>query len=281
MSIVYLNGDYLPLEEARISVLDRGFTFADAVYEVIPVYSGTIFRLQEHLQRLQNSLSSIEISNPLEDAQWESIFNKVLEQNPCEGDRSLYVQVSRGASDPDHLNDRDLQPTVFIMSREFQHRDWTEGVNVITHRDIRWEYCHIKSTALLANVMLKQLARAAEAKETILTRDGMITEGARSNVFIVYQGAVITTEKDGNILAGITRDLVVELLNHAGIDCKEKRVSTEEFDIAEEIWISSSTMGLAPVVKVNDRVVGNGKPGPIWKKANDLFRDFRENRITL
>ncbi len=281
MSIVYLNGEYLPLKEARISVLDRGFTFADAVYEVIPVYGGTIFRLLEHLHRLQNSLASIEIKNPFDDKQWETVFRNVLDKNPCEGDCSLYVQVSRGASDRDHLNDRDLQPTVFVMSREFQHREWNEGVKVITHRDIRWEYCHIKSTALLANVMLKQLARAADAKETTLTRDGMITEGASSNVFIVYQGVVVTPEKDGNILAGITRDLLVELLNHAGIGCEERQIPVEEFDNAEEIWISSSTMGLAPVVRVNDRVVGDGKPGPAWKKANDLFRDFRENRITL
>ena len=281
MSIVYLNGDYLPLEEAKISVLDRGFTFADAVYEVIPVYHGSVFRVTEHLQRLSKSLQAIGITNPYDDDRWRSIFSDLLERNPCDGDCSLYVQVSRGVSERDHLYDNNLQPTIFVMAREFIQREWDEGVKVIMHKDIRWEYCYIKSTSLLANVLLKQLAREKNAKEAILVRDNFVTEGASSNVFIVRNDIVITPDKDGSILAGVTRDLLVELLAMSGTKCEERKITLEEFENAEEIWISSSTMGLAPVVEVDERMVGDGKPGPLWKCANDLFRRFRENRIAL
>lgn len=279
MSTVYLSGEYLPLQNARVSVLDRGFTFADAVYEVIPVYSGSIFRLEEHLRRLQNSLTAIGISNPCSDVQWRQIFEELLKRNSIKTDCSLYVQVSRGSSDRDHLNDQDLSQTVFVMARKFVEKDWSDGVRVITHRDIRWEYCHIKSTSLLANVMLKQLAREKGAMEAILERDGTITEGASSNVFIVENATVVTPEKDGNILPGITRDLIVELLQHAGVGCEERKISVEEFGAAVEIWISSSTMGLAPVVSVDGKVVGDGKAGPVWKQANGLFQEFKKNRL--
>ena len=281
MSIVFLNDEYVALENAKVSALDRGFTFADAVYEVIPVYGGAIFRLEEHLQRLQRSLDSIGIANPYDEGLWSSIFSSVLKRNPTDGDCSLYVQVSRGVSERDHLNDQDLKPTVFVMAREFQQRDWVEGVKVITHKDIRWEYCHIKSTALLANVMLKQLARAEEAKEAILFKNGLLKEGASSNVFIVKDNVVSTPAKDESILPGITRDLLIELMQDSDIVCEQRDITEEEFELADEIWISSSTMGLAPVVMVNDRTVGDGQPGELWKKANDLFREFRENRITL
>ena len=161
MSIVYLNGNYLPVEEARVSVLDRGFTFADAVYEVIPVYAESVFRVDEHLQRLDNSLNAIHISNPLSGVQWKQVFRDVLEKNPSSFDRSLYVQVTRGVSERDHLKTSNLQPTVFVMCREAGDRDYSKGVSAITHEDIRWDYCHIKTTALLANVLLKQKAQAA------------------------------------------------------------------------------------------------------------------------
>ena len=281
MSEVYLNGEYVALENARISVLDRGFTFADAVYEVIPVYRGSVFRTREHLQRLRNSLEAIGIDCPYDDDRWRTIFNNLLQRNPCDGDCSLYVQVSRGVGDRDHLYDANLEPTVFVMARKFVQREWDEGVKAITHRDIRWEYCYIKSTSLLANVLLKQAARENDAKEAILVRDGFVTEGSSSNVFIVKDDIVITPDKDGSILAGVTRDLLVELLVKAGKKCEERKITLEEFEIAGEVWISSSTMGLAPVVKVDDRLIGNGRPGAMWQYSNDLFRDFRENRNNL
>lgn len=278
MSIVYLNGEILPIEQAKISVLDRGFTFADSVYEVIPVYGKNIFRLDEHLQRLNNSLSAIAISNPFSDAQWRQIFTDVLEQNPSATDRSLYLQVTRGVSDRDHLHMNALQATVFVMSRETREADFSAGVNVITHDDIRWDYCHIKTTALLANVLLKQKAKDADgAVEAILIKDGMVTEGAASNVFVVKDDKVMTAKKDGSVLPGVTRDLVIELLDYAGIKYSEESVPLSVLESADEVWLSSSSMGVAPVVQVDGRDVADGKTGPIWKTVDRLFREFKSN----
>ena len=282
MSIVFLNGEYLPVEEARVSVLDRGFTFADAVYEVIPVYGEHIFRLPEHLQRLDNSLREIYISNPHSTTEWRNIFSKILVKNALKSDRSLYVQVSRGVSERDFLHVDDLKATVFIMCRPILKTDLATGVSAITHEDIRWKYCHIKATTLLANVLLKQRARLADGSvETILVKDGYITEGASSNVFIVKDGTVLTPEKDGSVLPGITRDLVVELLQHAGIPCLERSITLEALKTADEVWITSSTMGIAPVIRIDGSAVAEGKSGNLWTKINKLFQEFKRNPTGL
>ena len=278
MSIVYLNGEFLPVEEARVSVLDRGFTFADSVYEVIPVYAQTVFRVEEHLQRLDNSLSAIDISNPLENSKWKQVFADVLEKNPSSSDRSLYVQVTRGVSERDHLKTSNLHPTVFVMSRTASDRDYSAGVTAITHDDIRWDYCHIKTTALLANVLLKQKAQASGgAFETILIKDGRVTEAAASNVFVIKDNTVMTAKKDGSVLPGITRDLLVELLQYANIPCLEQSVSLEELRAASEVWISSSSVGVAPVIQIDGEPVADGKVGEMWRKANQLFLQFKAN----
>ncbi|NKB38008.1 MAG: D-amino acid aminotransferase [Gammaproteobacteria bacterium] len=278
MSIVYLNGEFLPVTEARVSVLDRGFTFADSVYEVIPVYNENIFRVQEHLQRLNNSLNAIAIANPFSESQWQQILTDVLKKNPSNSSRSLYMQVTRGVSDREHLHMNDLQPTVFVMSREVREQDLAPGVKVITHEDIRWDYCHIKTTALLANVMLKRKANDADgAVETILIRDGMVTEGAASNVFVVKNSTVVTARKDGSVLPGITRDLLLELLDYAGIQYSEDSVPVSDLESADEVWLTSSSMGVAPVVRVDERDVADGKTGPMWKKVDQLFKEFKSN----
>jgi D-alanine transaminase len=282
MSIVYLNGQYLPIEEAKISVLDRGFTFADAIYEVIPVYGGDIFRLREHLDRLDNCLTEIEIDNPFPQQTWKEIFSEVLQQNPASTDRSLYVQVSRGVGEREHLHEEDLNPTVFVMCRVVKEKDYSKGVSAITHEDIRWKYCHIKTTALLPSVLLKQRARRAEgAIETILIRDGFVTEAATSNVFVVNNGTVITPEKDGNVLPGITRDLLVELLNSQKIPCEEKPISESELKKADEVWLTSSTMGVVAVVQLDSTAVGEGKPGKLWFKADELYQKFKHDPSIL
>lgn len=278
MSIVYLNGEYLPKDAAKISVLDRGFTFAESIYEVIPVFGKNIFRLREHLNRLDNSLQAIHITNPFSVSEWEEILSEVLARNDDDVDRSLYVQVSRGVGDREHLDDSEMVPTTFAMCRPTKKLDFEDGVSVITHEDIRWKYCHIKATTLLANVMLKQLARDADNSiEAILFRGDYVTEGAASNVFLVKDNVVRTPEKDGSVLPGITRDLVLELLEHASISCVENKITLNEFKNADEIWLTSSSLGIAPVIRLDGNEVGKGKPGQFWRKANALYEDFKLN----
>lgn len=278
MSIVYLNGEYLPKDAAKISVLDRGFTFAESIYEVIPVFGKNIFRLREHLNRLDNSLQAIHITNPFSVSEWQEILSEVLARNDDDVDRSLYVQVSRGVGDREHLDDSEMVPTTFVMCRPAKKLDFEDGVSVITHEDIRWKYCHIKATTLLANVMLKQLARDADnSTEAILFRGDYVTEGAASNVFLVKDNIVRTPEKDGSVLPGITRDLVLELLEHASISCVENKITLNEFKNADEIWLTSSSLGIAPVIRLDGNEVGKGKPGQFWRKANALYEDFKLN----
>lgn len=280
--VVYLNGDFLPLEDAKVSVLDRGFIFSDGVYEVLPVFQGKIFRLDEHLQRLDNSLDAILIGNPHTREQWKNIFLEVMERNPGGGKQSIYIQVTRGVGERNHVFDASLKPTVFVMCRPVVERDNRDGIRAITHEDIRWQYCYIKSTALLAGVLLRQYAVTTDgSSEAILIRNGLLTEGAASNVFIVQNGVIKTPEKDGHILPGITRDLVVELLRNAGLDCAETAVTEQDLRAAGEIWITSSTMGILPVVVLDGNHVGDGCPGEMWKKADAIYQDYINNECAV
>jgi D-alanine transaminase len=273
-SIVYLNGQYLPLEKANISVLDRGFTFGDGVYEVIPVYHGHIFRLTKHIERLNNSLDEVYIDRPHDLAQWQEILHELIEQNPAE-DHSLYIQVTRGVSERDHAIDTAEKPTVFAMSRPLLKKDRSAGISAIVEEDIRWKYCHIKAITLLPSVILRHKAREAGATEALLVKDGYVTEGAASNVFIVKDGVVKTPTKDGNLLPGITRDLVVELLLKSEIPCEEVAITEIELRQADEIWITSSTWEIVPVVKLDAEVVGTGKPGEVWRQASKIYQTFK------
>ncbi len=276
-AIVFLNGHYLPIQEATVSVLDRGFLFGDGVYEVIPVYSNKIFRLAEHLVRLSNSLSSIDIKNPHTDTDWENIFNELVRRNPDGADKSLYLQVTRGTGTArDHLFSDTLVPAVFAMCSPVTAKNYEQGITAITHEDIRWKYCHIKAITLLPNIMLRQLALKTDgSSEAILMRDGIVTEGAASNVFVVKDGIVTTPPKDVTILPGITRDLLVDLLRAADIRCDETRITQQQLLAAEEIWITGSLAGIAPVVKLDGRAVGSGQPGPYWKTAHRLFNEYK------
>lgn len=278
MTIVYLNGDYLPLAEAKISVLDRGFTFADSVYEVIPVFSGKIFQLDEHLNRLDNSLACLEISLSCSKDELKSILIELVRKNPDSADQQIYLQVSRGVSERDHHFDEHMNPTCFAMCKPVLKRDFSHGINAMTSEDIRWKYCHIKSTALVASVLLKKLARdTANSREAILIRDGLVTEGASSNVFTVKNGVIMTPRKDNNVLPGITRDLLVELLLGAGFDCRETDIPESELRQADEVWITSSTMGVVAVVKLDGVDIGDGTPGPFWQQANKIYESFKLN----
>jgi D-alanine transaminase len=278
-AICYLNGDYLPLDEACVPVLDRGFIFGDGVYEVIPVYAGKLFRLDHHLQRLSNSLNSIYLSNPLSDEDWSTTLQQVVDRNG-DGDQSLYLQVTRGVAKRDHGFPEATRPTVFVMSNPFKPVDpklLEQGVAAITLEDIRWQYCHIKSIALLPNILLRQQALEADAAEAILIKQDKVTEGAASNVFIVLDGILLTPPIGECLLPGITRDLVVELADKNGINNEQRDISREELERAEEIWVTSSTREILPVTRLDGNLVGDGNPGPVWEKMYRIYQDYKDS----
>jgi D-alanine transaminase len=276
-AIVYLNGEYLPLSEARVPVLDRGFIFGDGIYEVIPAYGNNLFRVDEHLQRLQNSLTAVRIDNPYSELQWKQLLYKLLEQNPGQ-DASIYLQVTRGVAKRDHAFPANITPTVFAMVSPLLVTDeaaFSRGVAAITLDDIRWQYCNIKAITLLANVLLRQTAIDEGAVEAILVRDGEVTEGAASNVFIVIDGVIKTPPKGPHLLPGITRDLIVELANENGLPIQEVNFSRTELKAAQEIWLTSSTKEILPVVSLNENPVGDGKPGPLTRRMFGIFQDYK------
>jgi D-alanine transaminase len=287
MAIAYLNGQFMPLDEARISPLDRGFLFADGVYEVIPAYEGRLFRLDEHLRRLDSSLNAIELPNPLSTAEWIAMFNRLIEQNGG-GNIYIYLQITRGAAAKrDHAFPIPPVPaTVFAMTGQIatpaaDMPDTTPGVAVITLDDIRWSRCDIKSVALLANVLMRQQAVSEGAAEAILIRDGFATEGSASNFFIVRQGLIITPPKSHLILPGITRDLVVELAHRHGMAVAEREVTEAELKSADEIWLSSSTREVVPVTRLNGHPLGDGQPGPVWRTMARHYVDFKRSLCGL
>jgi D-alanine transaminase len=277
-STVYLNGEYLPLDKACVPVLDRGFIFGDGVYEVIPVYAGKAFRLQHHLQRLKNSMQAVRITNPHTDEEWSAIINEVVTRNN-NGDQSIYLQITRGVAHRDHRFPGDATPTVFVMSNLFDpvpKQQLENGVNAITLDDIRWQYCSIKSIALLPNILLRQQAVEQGAAEAILLRNGEVTEGAASNVFIVKDGIIITPPKTDCLLPGITRDLVVEQAHEHGLTVNEANIKQTELETADEIWLTSSTKEILPVTKLNGQPVGTGKPGTIWQQMYAHYQAYKQ-----
>ena len=277
-STVYLNGEYLPLDKACVPVLDRGFIFGDGVYEVIPVYAGKAFRLQHHLQRLKNSMQAVRITNPHTDEEWNAIINEVVTRNN-DGDQSIYLQITRGVAHRDHRFPGDATPTVFVMSNLFDpvpKQQLENGVNAITLDDIRWQYCSIKSIALLPNILLRQQAVEQGAAEAILLRNGEVTEGAASNVFIVKDDIIITPPKTDCLLPGITRDLVVEQAHEHGLTVKEANIKQTELETADEIWLTSSTKEILPVTKLNGQPVGSGKPGTVWQQMYALYQAYKQ-----
>lgn len=279
MSIAYLNGEYQPLEDARISPLDRGFLFADGVYEVIPVYAGRLFRADAHLRRLARSLDGIRLEDPLGRDGWHTLLEEMVERNGG-GHQALYLQVTRGAAPREHAFPEVVAPTVFAMTRQMNANPRIEGLHAVTRVDIRWSRCDIKSVALLPNVLLREEASDSSASEAILIRDGMLTEGTASNVFVVDAERVRTPPKSAHILAGITRDLLIELAPAADIDCRETPVAEAELRAAQEIWVCSSTKEVLPVVRLDGRPVGDGLPGPQWRRMHAQLQDFKRRVIS-
>lgn len=279
-SNVYLNGSFMPLEDAKISVMDRGFLFGDSIYEVIPAYNGRLFRLPHHLERLNNGLAAIHMENPLDENAWQSILEQLIQQNP-EQDQSVYLQISRGAYDRrDHAIPTKVDATVFAMATPIHDPAPSmadTGINAITLDDIRWRLCNIKATTLLANVLLKHQAHDASAAESILIRDGEAMEGSASNLFVVNDdGGLVTPPKSNFLLPGITRDLVLELAAKNHIPFAERSISETQLRNAKEIWLTSSTKEIMPVTQLDSSPVGNGKPGPLFLQVSELYAAYKE-----
>lgn len=276
----YLDGRFLPLSEAHISPLDRGFLFGDGVYEVIPVYGGRLFHLPAHLKRLQYSLDGIRLKNPLTDAAWTSLLQKLVTDNGG-GDQYVYLQVSRGADKGrDHGFPVGIPATVFAMCTPLgplPEALKTRGARVVTLPDIRWHRCDIKSTALLGNVLLRQDATEQGCHEAILIRDGHATEGTASSLFIVRDGVINTPPKSPDILPSITRDVVLELAARHKLPWREAVIPVSQLGDAEEIWLASSTRGAYAVSEVDGTKVGSGKPGPHWQRMYDLFEQHKQD----
>ncbi|MBI3546446.1 MAG: D-amino-acid transaminase [Gammaproteobacteria bacterium] len=278
MKQVYLNGEFLPPDQARVSVFDRGFVFGDGVYEVLPAFGGRLFRLPHHLARLAASLAAIRLPNPHTAAEWNAIFTRLMAEHGAQ-DQSIYLQVTRGPAPRDHAFPAQVTPTVFAYAQLLKYppaEQLTQGVAAITTEDIRWRRCDIKAIALLANAMLRQEAIEQGAVEAILVREGVVTEGAASNIFIVTHNRLITAPKGPFILPGITRDLVVEIANANNITCDERPISLETFKSADEVWLTSSTKEILPITRIDGRLVGNGKPGPMHARMFALYKEYKQ-----
>jgi D-alanine transaminase len=274
---VYLNGQYLPLCEAKISVLDRGFLFGDGIYEVIPCYSGNLFHFQEHMQRLENSLSSIRLANPHTREQWLEILTPLLGTSL---NQFIYLQITRGAADKrDHAFPENVTPTVFAMCSNIAPvANLESGVKTISVDDSRWELCNVKAITLLANILVRQQAVDKGCAEAVLVKEGYVTEGAASNIFAVIDGILITPPIGHEILPGITRDVILELAEQNNIPCIEDVISLDALKTASEIWLTSSTREIVPVVQLDNELVANGKPGPVWQIMNSLFQAYKQSR---
>jgi D-alanine transaminase len=275
--IAYLNGEFLPLDQARVSVLDRGFIFGDGVYEVIPVYSRRPFRLPEHLQRLARSLDAVRLGNPMTDAEWTRLVHELVARHPGE-DQAIYLQVTRGVAKRDHAFPKEGKPTVFMMSSPLvtPSRDQVEdGVPCITAADYRWQRCDVKSVSLLANCLLRQLAAEAGAVEVVLLRDGFLSEASASNVLVVRHGRLLGPQKNHLILPGITYDVVLELAAAKGIPIELRAIPEQEVRSADELWVTSSSKEVLAVATLDGKPVGNGRPGPLYRTVHQAFQDFK------
>jgi D-alanine transaminase len=276
--MVFLNGQFLPLEEAKISVLDRGFIFGDGVYEVVPVYSRVPFRLDEHLARLERSLGEVSIRNPYSRAEWRGFIAELVARQAFE-DQGVYFQVTRGVAKRDHAFPKNVEPTVFMMASPLVNppREQVEnGASAVSARDYRWLRCDIKSISLIGNVLLRQLSAQVDAAETILFRDGILTEASASNVFIVKSGVISGPAKSSLILPGITYDVIVELAQAAGLPLELREVAEAEVRAADELWVTSSSKEVLAIVRLDGAPVGDGRPGPVFRRMYRLYQDFKQ-----
>lgn len=281
LPVCYLNGNYLPLEQARISPLDRGFLFADSVYEVLPAFAGRMFRFREHFDRLERSLDAIRMVPPHTHEAWFALLTELIARNAADTiDIHLYVQVTRGMEyGRNHAFPANVQPTVFAMASPLPAltSDIVEhGIEAITVEDFRWGRCDIKTTALLANVLMKQQAVDAGAKEAIIVRDGEVLEGASTSVFVAAQGSVATPPNSHRILPGTTREVALELAASLSLPVQVRPIPLEAMLRADEVWIAAATRDVLPITRVDGHPIGTGKPGPLWRRMSTAFAALRE-----
>ncbi len=281
MTTVYLNGDFIPASEARISPMDRGFLFGDGIYEVIPSYNGRFVGFKSHIARMQDGLAQLSIDPALNLTDWQSICQRLLADNQqTNGDnQAVYIQVSRGTDTKrNHAFPANIKATVFayafpIAPEPVADKSKATTFNVVTGQDLRWQRCHIKSTSLLGNVLHYQQGYASGAQEILLfDKDGNLTEGAAVNVFVIKNGVIATPPLSTKLLPGITRLLLLNILQkHSNITVEQRDISEQEVFAADEIWLTSSSKEIAPVLKVNEHTVGNGEVGDVWLAAQQLF----------
>ncbi len=272
----WLNGEMSTLRDAKISVLDRGFIFGDGVYEVVPAYAGRPFRFDEHMARLERSLKEMRIANPMSRAEWRALVERLVAAYAAhagkpveETDQQVYLQITRGVAMRDHAMPADITPTVFAMTNKMTQptaADRANGVQCVTADDFRWKKAHIKSTSLLGSVFARQIGADAGANETVMFRDGYLSEGAAANVWVVKGGKVFGPLKDNLVLEGIRYGLIEQLCAEAGIPFELRRIPREEVFAADELLLSNASKEVLPITRLDDQPVGNGKPGPIYEK---------------
>ena len=268
--ICYLNGEFLPLGEARVSVLDRGFIFGDAIYEVIIASGGRIFALEEHLARLARSLAAVLINNPFSESEWSDLLHRLVADNGG-GEQSIYMQITRGVAEREHGFPSGVAPTVFAMCRPLSVKAGVERVDTVVLADNRWLRCDIKTTALLPNILLRNQAIAAGAYEAILIRDELVTEGSASNVFVVHGGRVTTPPLSALMLPGVSRALLIDVLQGGDVAVDEAPVTVAMLRNADEVWLSSTTRDVVAVAHVDGAVVGTGD----YPLAAHAYREFQ------
>ena len=272
----YLNGEFTNLREAKVSVMDRGFIFGDGVYEVVPVYAGKPFRFTEHMTRLDRSLGELRISNPMSHDDWRGLVNGLIAayaskvgKSPAKTDQLVYLQVTRGVAMRDHVIPAGITPTVFATSNKispYSEADRAQGVACVSADDFRWKKAHIKSLSLAGSVLSRQMSADVGATETVMFRDGFLSEAAASNVWVVKDGAVMGAPKDNLVLEGIRYGLIEELCRADGIPFELRRISRDEVFGADELMLSSATKEVLPVTRLDGRPIGTGNPGPIYGK---------------
>jgi D-alanine transaminase len=272
----YLNGEFSTLRDAKVSVMDRGFIFGDGVYEVVPVYGGRPFRFAHHMARLDRSLSELRIANPMSHDEWRALvdrlivsYAKVLARNPTDTDQLVYIQVTRGVAMRDHVMPPGITPTVFATSNRISPpsaADRANGVACVTAEDFRWKKAHIKSVSLAGSVLARQISADVGAAETIMFRDGFLSEAAAANVWVIKDGVLAGAPKDNLVLEGIRYGLIEELCREAGVPFQLRRIARDEVFAADELLLSNATKEVLPVTRLDGQVVGTGQPGPIYDK---------------
>ena len=275
--MVFLNGKFLPIEQATVPVLDRGFIFGDGVYELIPVYSRVPFRMDEHLARLEKSLGAVRIKNPYTREKWREILLALIAKQPWD-DQGVYLQVTRGVAKRDHAFPAGVEPTVFAMCNPLVNppKELVEkGAAAVSAVDYRWHRCDIKSISLIGNCLLRQVSADAGAAETILFRDGRLTEASASNVFVAKNGKLLSPPKSSLILPGITYDVVVEIAAAVRIPLEFRDVTEAEVRAADELWLTSSSKEILAVTVLDGKPVGDGRPGPLFRKAYAGYQEFK------